>query len=242
VANIEQLNNVDHGDLRVVTGHQAAFGDAVNQTVIFPTEYVHVQREYMILIQKLGDGEGEFQSVALLGLDRDENLYLGSEGWNARYIPAMHQRGPFMIGMHEVEVNGRLEREPMIHVDLDHPRIGTNGQAVFLSQGGNSPYLNQIMGVLQTIHEGVAMMSPMFAAFNGFGLLENTAIEISISDTEHYKLDDYYVISSARFAALDGDALHQLNEHGYLEAAVAIMGSIGNAQHLIALKNRRLHQ
>lgn len=238
MSHTERLNNIDHADLKIALGYAKDFGDCVNQALVFPTEYTLIQREYVIVIQK--DETGAFQSVALLGLDRDENLFLEGGTWNARYVPAMHQRGPFMIGFHDVEVDGQMQREPMIHVDLDHPRINPNGQPVFLPQGGNSPYLTHAMGVLQTIHEGAAMMQPMFAAFEAQGLLENTAIEISINETEHYKLEDYYVISQTRFASLGGDALYRLNQAGYLAAAISIMASIGNAQHLIMLKNRRL--
>jgi SapC len=234
----ERLNNVDHANLKVAQGYSAAFGDSVNQALIFPTEYSLVQREYVIVIQK--DEAGAFQSVALLGLDKDENLFLDGDSWNARYVPAMHQRGPFMIGFQDVDGEGQTRREPMIHVDLDHQRIATEGQAVFLPQGGNSAYLTHIMGVLQAIHEGAAMMQPMFEAFDALGLLENTVIEISLSETEHYKLEDYYVISPDRFGALDGAALYDLNQAGYLAAAISIMSSINNAQYLIALKNNRL--
>ncbi len=239
MAKVERLNNIEHAGLAVIHGYAAEFGDGVNQTLVFPTEYGLLQREYMILVQK--DAAGDFQSVALLGLDRDENLFLDPSGWNARYVPAMHQRGPFMIGIQDVDVDGEAQREPMIHVDLDHPRIDIEkGQPVFLPHGGNSHYLNHVMKTLQIIHEGAAVMQPMLSAFDALGLLENMAIEISLNETEHYKLEDYYVISPARLAALDGAALFALNQKGYLSAAFAIIASIDNAQHLIALKNRKL--
>jgi SapC len=238
VANTALLNNIDHADLTVAPGYSAAFGDVVNQTVVFPTEYTSVQREYVILIQKMENGT--FQSVALLGLDRDENLFLEGNVWNARYVPAMHRRGPFMIGFQDVRVDGQAQREPMIHVDLDHPRVGKQGQPAFLPQGGNSPYLTHVMSALQIIHEGAAMMQRMFAAFDAHGLLENTVIEIGLSETEQYRLEDYYVINPARLAALDGEALYMLHQQRYLAAAFSIVASIDNAQHLITLKNRKL--
>jgi hypothetical protein len=239
VVNISRLNNIDHADLRVTLGHSAAFGDAVNQALVFPAEYTLIQREYVILIQK--NDQGVFQSVILLGLDRDENLFLEGDVWNARYVPAMHQRGPFMIGFHDVDLDGQIQREPMIHIDLDHPRIqAANGTNVFLPHGGNSPYLNHMMAVLQTIHEGTGMMEPMFAAFDALGLLERQVIEINLSDTEQYKLEDYFLISPARLAELDGEALYALNQQGYLAGAFSIVASIDNVQHLIALKNRKL--
>jgi hypothetical protein len=58
---------------------------------VLPTEFEEVQREYPILIRK--DPSGDYQAVALLGLDRDENLFLDETGWNARYVPAVQQRG-----------------------------------------------------------------------------------------------------------------------------------------------------
>ncbi|PNB46164.1 peptide ABC transporter permease, partial [Pseudomonas sp. FW305-130] len=91
-----------------------------------------------------------FYAVALLGLDPDENLFLDAAGWQARHIPAIHQRGPFLIGLVDRTIDGQTRREPMLHVDLDHPRIAAapqspHAQAVFLPHGGSSPYLDHIV-------------------------------------------------------------------------------------------------
>ena len=81
------LNNIDHHDLRVITRHGAEFGDAVNQVMVFPTEFEAVQREYPIVFRR--DAEGALRPVALLGLTREENLFLdGAGGWRAGYVPA----------------------------------------------------------------------------------------------------------------------------------------------------------
>ena len=85
------LNNVDHAELRVVTRRGAEFGDGVNQALVFPTEFDALQREYPILFRR--DANGEMQALALLGLDRDENLFLADGRWNARYVPAALERG-----------------------------------------------------------------------------------------------------------------------------------------------------
>ena len=90
------LNNIDHHDLRVITRHGAEFGDAVNQVMVFPTEFEAVQREYPIVFRR--DSEGALRPVALLGLTREENLFLdGAGGWRAGYVPALLRRGPFSI-------------------------------------------------------------------------------------------------------------------------------------------------
>ena len=230
------LNNVDHGDLRVATGHGAAFGDAINQVLIFPTEFEAVQREYPIFFRK--DADGAFQAVALLGLDRDENLFLDSpgEGWNARHVPAIQQRGPFSIALRD---GGG---EPMIHVDLDDPRIlaaKAQGEPVFLPAGGNSPYLQHVARLLGVIYDGLEIGKAMFAAFEAADLIEPVEVEIKLDEHTQYDLPGLYTISQDRFAALDGVALEALHRAGFLAAAQWVLSSLGNVGLLVELKNRK---
>ncbi|MES3151529.1 SapC family protein [Sphingomonas faeni] len=236
------LNNIDHHDLTVAMGHGPAFGDAVNQVLVFPTEWQDLQREYPILFRRSEDGR--FQSVVLLGLDRDENLFLGDGGWQARYVPALQQRGPFSIGLHRSN-EGDADGEPMIHVDLDHPRIAHGegrgaGHRVFLEHGGNTPYLEGITEILRRIHVGVMTSDAMFAAFEAEGLVEPVALDIALDDATRYTLDDLFTIAADRIASLDGAALARLHERGFLQAAFWAMASLGNVSRLIDLKIARL--
>jgi hypothetical protein len=234
------LNNVDHGDLRVATGHGPAFGDNINQVLIFPTEFEAVQREYPIFFRK--DADGAFQSVALLGLDRDENLFLDDasqgSGWNARYVPAIQQRGPFSIAVRE------RSGEPMIHVDLDHPRVAAakaegEGEPVFLPAGGNSPYLQHVARLLGAIYDGLEISKAMFAAFEAVDLIEPVDVEIKLDDHAQYDLPGLYTISQERFAGLGGAALEGLHRSGALAAAQWVLSSLGNVGFLVELKNRK---
>jgi hypothetical protein len=240
------LNNVDHGDLRVVVGHGPAFGDNINQVLIFPTEFEAVQREYPIFFRR--DAEGAFQSVALLGLDRDENLFLKEAGygdgqgggWNARYVPAIQLRGPFSIALQSGPSGG----EPMIHVDLDHPRVrpdksGGEGEPVFLPAGGNSPYLQHVARLLGVIYDGLEIRKAMFDAFAAADLIEPVEVEIKLDEHTQYDLPDLYTISQERFAALDGAALEALHRTGFLAVAQWVLSSLGNVGALVELKNRK---
>ena len=71
------LNNVDHRDLRVAVGHHARYGDAINQTRVFPAEFEELQRDYAILLRR--DEHGALFATVLLGLDPDENLFLDGD-------------------------------------------------------------------------------------------------------------------------------------------------------------------
>src|SRR5262245_54588903 len=148
------LNNVDHKDLRVLTRFGAELGDNVGVVLTFPTEYADVQREYPIFFRKDPDN-GEFQSIALLGFGQHENLFLEDGRWNASYVPGIIARGPFLIGFQEQRIGGEQRVEPVIHVDLDNPRISwSEGEPPFRPQGGNSAYLDHIALVLNGIRTG----------------------------------------------------------------------------------------
>jgi hypothetical protein len=228
------LNNVDHHDLRVVLRHGAEHGDAVNQMLVFPTEFEALQREYPILFRR--HEEGDYQAVILLGLDRDENLFLGVDGsWDGRHLPALAARGPFSIALGAGEAS-----EPMIHVDLDDPRVGTErGEPLFLPQGGHSPYLRRIAATLGAIYDGMELARAMFAAFEAAGLIEPVRLEIALSETERYDVDPFSSIAPERLAALDGETLAALNRAGHLRAAYLVLASLGNVERLIARKTAK---
>jgi hypothetical protein len=232
------LNNVAHKDLRVITRHSAALGDNVGSVPTFPTEYGDVQREYPIFFRK--EPSGELSSVALLGFAQDENLFLDERGWNATYIPGIVARGPFLIGFQEQQVEGVLRREPVIHVDLDHPRISrTEGEAVFLPQGGNTRYLEHIITVLKGLHDGMAVSKAMFAAFDELGLIEPVKVEIKFNAEEQYDLLGLHTISEEKLRTLDGEALVKLNKAGFLQGAFLVLASLNNVKKLIDMKHRR---
>ena len=228
------LNNVDHHDLRVITRHGAEFGEAVNQVLVFPTEFENVQREYPIVFRR--DAEGRLRPVALLGLGRDENLFLDSEGgWQASYVPALFQRGPFSIVAPET-----AEGEPMIRIDLDHPRVSRSEDTpIFLPQGGNSPYLEQVTAVLRAIYLGHHVLEPMVAAFENAGLLRRVNLEARVGETDVYAVSGVFTIDREQLAALGADALAALHEGGFLQSAFLVAASLGNMQRLIDRKIRK---
>lgn len=225
------LNNVDHAALKVAPRAGAEFGDAVNQILLVPAEFEQAQREFPIFFRK--DQNGAFQSVALLGFERGENLFLDGKAWTSRYVPAVQRRGPFFAAVPEIG-------EPKIHVDLDDPRVGTDdGEPLFKPHGGNAPYLEHAAEALITIHEGLAAAPAMFALFEELGLIQPVALNVDLGDGLTYNLPNFFTVGAEAFAALDGEGLERLNQSGFLPAAILVRSSLGNMSRLIELKNAR---
>jgi hypothetical protein len=225
------LDNVDHHDLRVALRHGAAHGDAVNQALLLPSEFAEAQRDFPILFRR--DSEHGLQAVALLGLDRDENLFLEGDRWTSRHIPLLLQRGPFSLGTTE-------RGDGIVHIDLDDPRVGAaDGAPLFLPQGGSARYLEHITRILGLIRSGAEAAPRMYAAFDALGLLQQLALGIAIDDERRYTIPDMLGITSEGLAALGARELELLNSDGYLESAFLIAASLGNVQRLIERKLAR---
>jgi hypothetical protein len=227
-----QINTIDHADLRVRPIAGAAFGDAANQALVFPAEFEEVQREFPIIFRRRETG---LQAYALLGLDRDENLFLSGDRWTSRYVPASHQRGPFSIGI--ARGAGDASDEPMVHVDMDDPRVGKgDGLPLFLQHGGNAPYLNRISGVLRLLYREMEDAPAVYAALDEAGLLTPVTLTIDVSEERRYTVPDVLVVDVERLATLTGAPLERLYGSGILRLAILAAASLGNVQQLIVRK------
>ena len=248
MSRIELLANVSHKDLQVVPHYSASLGDNLASTITFITEFAEVQKEYPILFRKEPENN-EYQAVVLFGIQADENLFLVAPdpgwqrhlGWSADYVPAVVARGPFAIGLQRQQEHGEEHVTPVIQVDMEHPKvIAEGGVNVFLEQGGNSPYLNQIANMLNLVRDGMQLNKPMFEAFQRHGLIEDVSIDIDLDNNDKFSINGFQTINADKLSALKGNALEELSRAGFLQAAYFVVASLANIQKLIDNKNRRL--
>lgn len=239
MANFQLLNNVDHKDLKILTDRSAELGDNVWYAVTFPSEFRNLQRHYPVFFIK-NPKSGEFQAVAVFGVEDGENLFLDENGWNASYIPLNIIRQPFLIGFQEQEKDGRVEREPVISVDMDNPRVNTErGEPVFLEHGGQSEYLEKINSILKLLHDGMRRSRPFLDTLRELDLLESFVLDVQLDDGSEHRLTGFYTINEDALRKLDGEKLEILNRRGYLEAIYMAIASMSNIPALLEKKNLR---
>lgn len=236
MSNVVILDNVEHQDVKVSIERGAAFGDHVNQVLVFPNEFRELQREYPILFRR--DAQGAFQAIALLGFDRDENLFLKGGAWNARYLPAIQARGPFSLAVVKPE-EGASEVNVKVRIDLDNPAVGQDsGYPLFLPHGGNAPYLEAILSVLEKLHSGVEISKSFFAVLEELQLIEPITLDIKVDDARQYNIPGVFSISEERLNNLTARQLEKLHKTGMLAPCYWALSSLDNIRHLVDLKNR----
>lgn len=241
--NYVMLNNVDHFDLKVIDNLFLQVSDNKTAVLAFPTEFANIQKEYPILLSK-DPSSGNFQAVALLGIKKDENLFLHANGgeagysWVADYVPAVISKGPFITGFRE-QAGGEVEA--MVYLDITSPKLSrTSGKPLFLPHGGNSPYLDYIAKLLNVIQTGKEIGEVMFAQFSELDLIEPITINIDLVNGDKHQVRGYFTISEEKLKNLSGANLALLSKSGFLQGAYLMLASLSNIEKLIKIKNSRL--
>jgi hypothetical protein len=238
MANHVLLNNVDHKDMRIRTGRSADLGDNFMFAPTFHHEFRSIQAHYPIFFRK--SPGGRYQAVAVFGFQERENLFLTRDGWDAHYVPMTVERQPFLIGFQEGSADAANGKRPVIHVDIDSPRVSaTDGEPVFLEHGGLSEYLKRINATLHTVHEGFVAEQGFIDALVKYDLLESFALDVELEDGSMFRVAGFHTIHEERLNQLDGETLHALNSKGYLQPVFMVLASLSNIRDLVERKKRR---
>ena len=227
------LDNVAHAGMRLRRAAGPEFGDPAGQVAVFLPELAQVQREFPVLFTRGDDGSAAM--MAILGLEPDELLFAVNGQWDARYVPALLRKGPFLLGKSDGD-------DPVIHVATDHPRVTeeTEGsEPVFLPHGGHAPALEDALDALRLIHSSIEETRRMTKALDDAGLIQPLPLTVAISDTRAVKFDNFLAILPEAIQKLSSDEVTRLHEAGYLQPAVLIAHSLGTMNDLVRRKRMR---
>ena len=224
------LNNVDHKDLRVVTDHGEQWGDGVQCALTFAAELLQIQGHYPVFFVA-DKSNNTFHALAMFGFAENENLFLGSSGWDAPYLPLSLALKPFLIGR-----SG--DAELTVHIDMESPRISqSEGEPLFLPHGGTSPFLDDVSDKLATLHQGLEQNAAFVAAMKDHDLLEPFTLDVEFVDGTNTHFAGYYTINEEKLDTLDPSALADLQKTGFLKAAYMAVASMVQIRTLIERRN-----
>ena len=240
MAKVELVNNVDHKDVKIITTRSEAFGDNVMYSMTFPSEFRSVQAYYPIFFQKAPD-TGRFYPVTLFGFEDQENLFLTEQGWDAGYIPLIHRRQPFLIGLQQDQPDEQGQPQRMLQIDMDNPRVSKEeGEALFLEYGGNSEFLDRIADMMEAVHHGVQDNTTFIDALVANDLIEPFTLEVQLNDGSKHQLVGFFTINEEKLRELDEENLKGMFEKDYLQAIYMMLASQGRIRDLLNRKNAKL--
>lgn len=239
MADFALVNNVDHGDIRVITERSAAYGDDVMFVRTFPFEFRSVQAFYPILFHR--DANGELYPIALFGFQEKENLFLDDSGWHAHYVPAMISRQPFLIGYQDSRSPAEAGQVRVLSIDMAHPRVNKeHGEPLFQPLGGRTPWLEDMGALLETIYQGYEHSKEFVRALQEHELIESVTFGIALNDGSTNQLLGFHAVNEEKLQQLPAETLWAFGQRGFLMPIFMALASTVNMRSLVEMKNRML--
>ena len=121
---------------------------------------------------------------------------------------------------------------------MNHPRVSeSEGEALFLPQGGNSPFLETMADMLEAIHSGNEDNKAFMALLVKLDLVESITLDITLNDQSKNQLQGFYTLDDEKLQTLSSDALEELKNSGFLLPAFMMAASQSQLGKLIRLRN-----
>ncbi len=236
MSNHQILNPADHGELRIRTEAGMELGDGVMACLTIPGEFRQLQGEFPIVFRRDIES-GSFSAMALFGFENGENLFLEGNRWTARYRPLALAIQPFLVGRPASEGG-----DAQVHIDMDHPRISSNGEGtrVFDGEGKPTPFLEDIADRLGALHEGHQESIAFFKALARHELLEPFTLDVPLRNGARHSLVGFHIINEEKLLSLSADGLADLQGEGHLLPIYMSLASISQFAELVARKNERV--
>jgi hypothetical protein len=226
LSNIVHLNSEAHKHLKIRADAAVELGDGQRFVPVVLSEFPFLIAHYPLLFSK-DAGTGAFFCGAVLGFDEGENLFLDGETGQDCYRPLNLRRMPFYTAGDEIAI------------DLDHPRVGGTGDALFTEAGEPTQFLAGIAAALRELRQGGETMKDFIDTLLKLSLIEPLDVTLAFDDGRR-ELQGLYTINREALAALDDSQVVTLFRSGYLQHIHFMLASLRHIAILATKKNRRL--
>lgn len=230
--NVTALSRDTHKSLKLdpVTGFEVAA-----KTHWVPTagvELYQAAHHYpVVFVNENHNGDITTTPLLLLGLEAGRNDFVASDySWKKGcYIPAFIRRYPFVIAAANKDAS-----EFTLCFDSSFPGFNKKkGKALFTKEGKNSEFLEETLQFMNGFNIEMKRTREFVDLLNKHLLLEKCAAQIVSSTNVAFNVQDFLVVSEKKLANLDGEALVELNQKGYLGWITAHLMSLSNLPKLL---------
>lgn len=165
---------------------------------------------------------GEFLAQALLGLDKDKNVFVNKNGdWlKGKYIPAFVRRYPFIFS--------KVEDKFALAIDEDSNVLDeTTGEALFDNEGEATPYLANVMKFMEEYQDQITRTQLLAKMLDELGLLEPARVEGNVNGKE-FSLTGFLKVNEEKFNDLEDAKVLELAKSGLYKLVTAHLISLSN--------------
>jgi hypothetical protein len=232
MANFVAIKKEKHQNLKVSQKRNLAH--VANQHIITITaaEYAQASASFPIVLVKNPDSP-RYRSVAMLGLEAGENLYIQDEKWSGLTVPQSIGMAPFALGL-----DPDKENTLTACVDVDSEFVGEDKDlALFEAEGKESELLTNVQNSLGRLYESEKMTENFIKELEENDLLQELELKIDLSTGEKKKLTGLFTINEDKIKSLADDKVLDFHKRGLFVPIYAMLGSLGQINRLVQLRN-----
>jgi hypothetical protein len=219
----------------------------LNSIFVAAVEFTDVAREYPIVFIPTApgeDGSEQIAPIAVLGVEKDRNLYLDGPRWRATYVPAVLRCYPFCIGRLDTQrfavcFDGGWEgvsegaAEGAAEGGAAHGAAPV-GTLLFGADGEPTQMTKDAVQHLERVEAEVQRTRLACKRLRELDLLREMRFDATLPDGRKHAVDGFLAVEPDRLAKLpDADVL-ELHKSGLLGLIHAHRVSLGHMNRLVA--------
>jgi hypothetical protein len=225
------LNSDDHAQLTISPSAGGLSFAAAAQTVpLAAVEFIDAGRQLPVIFIQTADNR--IVPLALMGLEQNENLFIGADGnWSGGYIPAYIRRYPFIT----VEHDGQT----VVCFDENFDGFNQNGGLPLFEAGAPTSKTHEILAFVEDFNNQMRQSEQLGAMLAQAGLLRQIDAQATLNDGRSYALNGMLVVDEQRLAQLPDSDIVKMFRNGTLALIHAHLLSIRNLSGLVDRKQSR---
>lgn len=230
-----RLNSREHKTLKVDNSKPALLFSQYQFAPVYVNEYLKVGLNLPILFLK-DETSTSFQSICLMGLEKNENLIFTETENYTEYLPTYLQALPFTISFSDHDTP-----DIPILFNPESPAFSQGVHSLFHDDGSPTELLEDVKSHLAEMGHAHAVTHDFLADIAQYDVFKPIELTIKQAGTPVTALKGAYIIDEEKLNALDENTLALWSKNNYLKAIHAHLMSLGKINTLIHLKYKRDH-
>lgn len=227
------INSSQHKDIKLKRAQNYNFAKQVHVAPLLAHEFPQASSSFPIIFHK-NEESGDFQALALLGLEKEKNLLIQDGNWMATYVPASIRRYPFAAA----SVNGD-EGNMVICLDEEAEMFNTDeGEALFNEDGSEAEVLNQVKEFMNSFVEREAASRAFVKYIADKDLFTPRTVGYTNEQGERVNIGSFQALDEKKLNELTDEDFIEMRKRGYLPVVYAVLTSMQQMDSLFRLQRQ----
>lgn len=232
MSSVVPLSFERHGMLRLRDAREFYQFKSQHLIPVVAQEFQSLASEFPLIFVRHSES-GEFVPVAMMGLNREQNLYCQNAVWCTHVVPMGFAIAPISVTVTRVE-----HSEAVAYIDEDsHLLSKSSGEPLFDHNGERTSYLQKRIDQAVTMAQHTLQTRAICKFLADRKLLEARPLTLQHTvNSPRYEVEGLFMINEEAIEGLDDAQFLELRQHGLLPIIYSHLTSLHQLRRLSQLQ------